>query len=329
MGWGEILTDALVTSIGPVAAAYALAAIGLNLQFGYTGLLNFGHVAFMLAGAYGLAITVDQGGSFWLGLVVGVLAAGVLGALLGGPTLRLRADYLAIVTISGAEILRLVVRSSWADPITRSVFGINRVADPFFDLNPFEANKRYGFGDFTYQGRQLWVMVVGWTIVVIVALLVRRIIGSPWGRMLRAVREDEEAAAAVGKHVFLLKLQVLILGGAMAGIAGMLLAVEQQAVQPDRFTPDITFYLYVIVILGGAGTVWGAVIGSIVFQFLLFFFDGVMERFQAEGWLGDSIDATDAQQLKLVLVGVGLMALMILRPQGFFGNRSEDLVGDH
>ena len=111
MDWAEIFFDAATASVGPVAAAYALAAIGLNLQFGYTGLLNFGHVAFMLMGAYGLAITVDLGGSFWLGIAMGVIAAAALGFVLGAPTLRLRADYLAIVTISAAEILRLVVRS--------------------------------------------------------------------------------------------------------------------------------------------------------------------------------------------------------------------------
>ena len=114
MDIGGIFIDALRAAIGPVAAAYAVSAIGLNLQFGYTGLLNFGHVGFMMVGAYGMAITVDFGGSLWLGILVGILAAVVLGLILGVPTLRLRADYLAIVTISAAEILRLLVRSSWA-----------------------------------------------------------------------------------------------------------------------------------------------------------------------------------------------------------------------
>lgn len=328
MDWAEILTDASVAAVGPVAAAYALAALGLNLQFGYAGLLNFGHVAFMLIGAYGLAVTVDAGGSFWLGLAVGVLAAAGLGFLLGGPTLRLRADYLAIVTISAAEILRLVVRSSWAEPVTNGVFGIQRFADDFFDLNPFGPNERYGFGDFRFQGRQLWVMVVGWTLVVLATVLIWRMIKSPWGRALRAVREDEDVVRAVGKNVFLLKIQSLMIGGALAGLAGMLLVIEQQSATPDGFLPRVTFFLYVIVILGGAGTIYGAVMGAIMFQFLLFFFDGFMAQAQAQGWFGDSLDATDAQQVKLVLVGLGLMALMTLRPQGVFGSRAEQLVGD-
>jgi neutral amino acid transport system permease protein len=328
MDWGEIFIDACVASVGPVAAAYALAAIGLNLQFGYTGLLNFGHVAFMLMGAYGLALTVDAGGPFWLGLIIGILAAMALGAVLGGPTLRLRADYLAIVTISAAEILRLVVRSGWAEPVTNGVFGIQRFAGDFFDLNPFAPNERYGAGDFRFQGRQLWVIVVGWSAVLLATLLLRRLIRSPWGRAIRAIREDEDAVRSLGKNVFLLKLQSLMIGGALAGAAGMLLVIEQQSVTPDGFLPTITFFLFVIVILGGAGTLMGAVVGAVLFQFLLFFFDGFMSEAQVDGWFGDTLDATDAQQVKLVLVGLGLMALMTLRPQGLFGVREEQLAGE-
>jgi branched-chain amino acid transport system permease protein len=328
MDWAEILVDAATASIGPVAAAYALAAIGLNLQFGYTGLLNFGHVGFMLVGAYGLAVTVEKGGSFWLGLAVGVAAAAALGVILGGPTLRLRADYLAIVTISAAEILRLVARSGWAEPFTNGVFGIQAFADDFFDLNPFTTAARYGVGDFSFQGRQLWVMVVGWTSVLVAALLLRHLVRSPWGRVIRAIREDEDGTRALGKNVFLYKIQSLVVGGVLAGMAGMLLAIEQQNVSPDAFLPRVTFFIYVMVILGGMGTVWGPVLGAVLFEFLLFFFDGFMRQAQADGWFGSVLDATDAQQVKLVLVGVGLMALMIARPQGLLGHRLEQLAGE-
>lgn len=328
MAWSDVLIDALVASVGPVAAAYALAAIGLNIQFGYAGLLNVGHVAFMMVGAYGLAITVDAGGPFWLGILAGIAASVVLGVILGAPTLRLRADYLAIVTISAGEILRLLIRSSWAEPLTNGVFGMQRFADDFFDLNPFSVNERYGIGSFQFQGRQLWVMVVGWVLVLLAVLLTSKLIKSPWGRAIRAVREDEDAVRSLGKNVFLYKLQSLMIGGAFAGVGGMLLVIEQQSVTPDAFQPRITFFLYVIVILGGAGTIWGAVAGAIVFQFLFFLFDGFMRESQKAGWFGDFLDATDAQQIKLVLVGVGLMVLMAFRPQGFFGRRAEQLVGD-
>jgi len=328
MDIGGILIDALRASIGPVAAAYAVSAIGLNLQFGYTGLLNFGHVGFMLVGAYGMAITVDLGGSLWLGILVGILASVVLGLILGVPTLRLRADYLAIVTISAAEMLRLIVRSSWADPFTSSVFGIQQFAGAFFDLNPFDPGSPYGFGDFAFRGRQLWVMVVAWAIVGLAVLFTALLIKSPWGRIIRAIREDEDAVRSLGKNVFGYKLQSLMIGGALGGIGGMMLAIEQQNVFPNAFLPRVTFFLYVMVILGGAGTILGPVLGAIVFQFLFFFFDGVMVQAQAAGWFGEAIDATDAAQVKLMLVGIGLMALMAFRPQGILGNREEMLVGD-
>ena len=328
MDWADIFFDGVVAAVGPVAAAYAISAIGLNLQFGYTGLLNFGHVAFMMVGAYGTAVTVDLGGSLWLGIVVGVLAGAALGLLLGIPTLRLRADYLAIVTISVGEILRLLARSGFSEGLTGGVFGIQAFADEFFDLNPLSAGARYGWGEFTFQGRQLFVLIVGWILVGLGVLLVWKLIRSPWGRVIRAIREDEDAVRSLGKNVFFYKLQALMLGGALGAVAGALLAIEQQNVTPNSFEPKITFFLYVIVIIGGAGTIIGPIIGAVIFQFLFFFFDSFMASAQQAGWFGDVLDATDAAQVKLVLVGLGLMALMSFRPQGIFGNKEEMLVGD-
>ncbi len=329
MDWGSVLIDGLLSTIGPITAAYAISAIGLNLQFGYAGLLNFGHVAFMLVGAYGTAITVNLGGPLWLGIIVGILAAALLGLLIGLPTLRLRADYLAITTIAVAEVIRLLVRSSWAQPLTNGVFGIQGFADSFFDLNPFAPAELYGFGTFVVTGRKLWVMLVGWTLVVLLTLLVRRLIKSPWGRVLKAIREDEDATIALGKNVFAYKLQALMIGGAIAGIAGILLAVEQRNVTPDAYLPKITFILYVIVILGGAGTILGPIVGAVVFQFLFFTIDALMVNAQANiGWVGDFLTPAAAGQIKLVLVGVGMMVLMIFRPQGILGNKEEALIDE-
>ncbi len=329
MDWLGILADGALATIGPLTAAYALSGIGLNLQFGYGGLLNFGHVAFMMVGAYGMAITVDAGGSLWLGIVVGILTAVLLGFLLGLPTLRLRADYLAIATIAVAEALRFLIRSTWAEPVTNGVFGIQGFADDFFAINPFPAAELYGFGSFVVTGRKLWVMLVGWTVVLLVTLLVRRIINSPWGRALKAIREDEDAASALGKNAFLFKLQILMLGGAAAGIAGILLAIEQQNVTPDAYLPKVTFILYVIVILGGAGTIGGPILGAIVFQFLFFTIDSFMVEAQANvDWVGDLLSPSDAGQIKLVLVGIGMMLLMIFRPQGLLGDRGETLIDE-
>lgn len=322
-----ILRDGTLAMIGPVTAAYAVSAMSLNLQFGYTGLLNFGQVAFMLFGAYGTAITVDLGGSLWLGIIVGIAAAVLLGLLLGLPTLRLRADYLAITTIAAAEVIRLVVRSSWAEPLTNGVFGIQGFANAFFALNPFTGGALYGFGSWVVTGRRLWVMIVSWTVVLLVMLLIRRLILSPWGRVLRAIREDEDATSSLGKDVFGYKLQSLMLGGAIGAIAGVLLAIDQQNVTPDLYLPNLTFILYVIVILGGPGTIIGPIIGALIFQFVYFTLDAIMASAQADvGWIGTLLTPAEAGQIKLILVGVGLILLMVYRPQGIMGDKNEVLI---
>ena len=321
----SILVEATRAAIGVPAAAYALSAVGLNLQFGYTGLLNFGHVGFMLMGAYGMAITVDQGGPLWLGLLVGLALAALLGILIGIPTLRLRADYLAIVTIAVGEILRLIVRSRWAAPVTKGVFGIQRFADGFFALNPLP-HGRYGFGTLRFDQRTMWVVIVGWVVVVLITLLVRRLVGSPWGRVIRAIREDEDAARSLGKNVFAYKMQSLMIGGGIGALAGMYLAIDQQNVTPDAYIPLLTFYAFTIVIMGGPGTLWGPVVGSILFWFVFELLDGLMNGAMAEGWFGNALESTDIGPIRFALFGIGLMWLMAYRPQGLFGSREESLI---
>jgi neutral amino acid transport system permease protein len=321
----KILIDAGRAAVGVPAAAYALSAIGLNLQFGYTGLLNFGHVASMLVGAYGMAITVDAGGSIWLGIPVGILAAVLLGLLLGIPTLRLRADYLAIVTIAAGEILRLTARSSWAAPLTKGIFGIQSFADEFFDLNPVPVGL-YGIGRFRFDERTVWVLMLGWSLVALATLFMWKLTRSPWGRALRAIRDDEDAALSLGKNVFGYKLQSLMIGGAIGALAGMFLAIDQQNVNPDAYIPLLTFYAFTIVILGGPGTLFGPILGSMIFWFLFEFLDGVMTAAVLEGWFGSLLDATDIGPIRFALFGVGLMWLMISRPQGLFGRREEMLI---
>lgn len=323
--WDSILINAGRAAIGVPAAAYALSALGLNLQFGYTGLLNFGHVAFMLVGAYGTAITVDLGGSLWLGIPIGVALAALLGLLLGFPTLRLRADYLAIVTIAAGEILRLIVRSSGAEPLTNGVFGIQAFADEFFDINPI-ADGRYGIGQFRFDERTLWVLVAGWVLVAIGTWMIWRLTHSPWGRVIKSIREDEDAARSLGKNVFWYKLQSLMIGGAFGALAGIVLAVDQQNVNADFFIPLLTFYAYTIVILGGPGTVFGPVVGSVVFWFLFEFLDELLFDAVAAGWFGDVVETTDVGAIRFAAVGIGLMLLMTFRPQGIFGKREEVLL---
>lgn len=327
MDWLEVLAAGVLAMIGPVTAAYVVSAIGLNLQFGYTGILNFGHVAFTLVGAYGLAITVEFGGSFWVGLLVGILAGAVLGLLMGLPTLRLRADYFAITSIAVAEVIRLLVRSQWGEPLTGGVFGIQGFANTFFGLNPFDVSRLYGWGEFVVTGRALFVIMVSWIVVLASLLFVRRLIHSPWGRVIKAVREDEDAAASLGKNTFGYKLQALMVGGGIAAISGMMLAIEQQNVTPASYAPRVTFIIYVIVILGGAGTIWGPLLGAAIFNFLFFAIDNFMAQAQANvDFVGAVLTPAEAGLVKLFLVGVALMLLMIFRAQGMLGSREEELV---
>ncbi|HUG74739.1 MAG TPA: branched-chain amino acid ABC transporter permease [Acidimicrobiia bacterium] len=324
MDWLQILAAGVLATIGPVTAGYALSAIGLNLQFGYAGLLNFGHVAFMLVGGYGTAMTVELGGPLWLGLLVGIAAAVVLGLLLGIPTLRLRADYFAITSIAAGEVLRLVTRSSAAEPMTGGVFGLQGFAGDFHALNPFPTSELYGVGQFVVTGRALWVILVGWALVLLSTLLVARLIKSPWGRILTAIREDEDATRSLGRNVFAYKLQALMIGGGIAGLAGILFALEQQSIHPDAFQPRITFMLYVMVILGGAGSIWGAVLGAALVNFLFFATDALMARLQANvDWIGAILSPAEAGLIKFFLVGVALMLLMVFRPQGLLRSRDE------
>ena len=325
MELGDLLLEALRVAVSAQAAAYAVAAVGLNLHFGFTGLLNFGHVGFFLAGAYGAAIAVDAGAPLWVGALVGVAAAVVLGLLLGLPTLRLRADYLAIVTIAAAEILRLVVRSNAARPVTNGVFGIRDVAGGFYDANPIPEGV-YGVGGFVFSARSLWVIVVGWGIALACALVVWALARSPWGRVLRAVREDEDAARSLGKNVFVYKLQSLVVGGIFGAFAGIVLMVNQQSVAPDSYLPALTFFVWTVLILGGTGTIFGPLVGSLVFWFLIQLTEGLLREGIEAGVVPSVIDAQDLAALRFALVGLGLMLLMIFRPQGILGKREEMLL---
>ncbi|MGH3344051.1 MAG: branched-chain amino acid ABC transporter permease [Carbonactinosporaceae bacterium] len=322
-----VLGDGLRAAFGPDAAVYAIAAIGLNVHFGYTGLLNFGQVGFMLVGAYGVAVTVATfGGPLWLGVIVGIACAVVLALILGIPTLRLRADYLAIATIAAGEVLRFVYRSDYAEPLTGGVFGLQQFADGFFGLNPVPEGS-YGIGVLTFTARDVWVMIVAWSLVALATLVVYLLIHSPWGRVIRSIREDEDAARSLGKNVYGYKMQSLVLGGVLGALGGMLLAIDTQSAQPDAYNPVVTFYLYTLLILGGAGRVFGPVLGSVIFWFIVVGVDSFLRQAIGTGLIPPTVLSTaDVGAVRFALVGLGLMLLMVYRPAGILGNRREMLL---
>ncbi|AQA05039.1 branched-chain amino acid ABC transporter permease [Mycobacterium sp. MS1601] len=315
---------ALAQLIGPSAIFYALLAIGLNLHFGYTGLLNFGQIGFALVGGYGVGImTVTYQQPLWVGVLVGLAGAALLAVLLGIPTLRLRADYLAIATIATAEVLRLVFRSTAADPVTGSTNGLFGYADPFTAFSPFDSGKQYSLLGLKFVGDDLWAMVVGWTLVLLLCGFVYLLTHSPWGRVLKAVREDEDAARALGKNVFVYKLQALVLGGMIGGLGGVFNALQTKSLHPDFFSTAQTFYAFGALLLGGAATVFGPVIGAMLFWFLLAIPDALLR--QAISGPDPLLPFTDAQvgAIRFILLGILIALLMVYRPQGIMGKKRE------
>ena len=260
---------------------------------------------------------------------MGILGGIVLGLLMGLPTLRLRADYLAIVTIAVGEIIRLTVRAAVLSDTTGGSNGINGFANSFQDWNPLNNEATYGFRLFDrlnleFSGADLYELIVGWTLVLLCVFVVWRLVKSPWGRVLRSIREDEDAATALGKNVYRFKMQSLILGGTFGTLAGIFYAVQQNAVQPDNYATQQTFFALTAAILGGLATIWGPVIGSMLFWVILSFIENVLIQTIDNGIMPDSImDRSQVGPVRFMLVGLTLMLLMIFRPQGIFGDKRE------
>ena len=197
----------------------------------------------------------------------------------------------------------------------------NRFADTFYELNPINPGV-YEFGPFEYSAQDWWIIIVGWGCVVAWSLLIFLLMRSPWGRVLKGIREDEDAVRSLGKNVYWFKMQALILGGLGGAFAGFILALGNNAVSPDAYATNLTFLVYVVLILGGAARIFGPVLGAVLFMFLSQFVDVA---------LGEAVDSgvitflsnTETAQVRLVLVGIGLMLLMICRPQGILGDRRE------
>jgi neutral amino acid transport system permease protein len=329
MDWMTILQNSFTQMVGVSAIIYCLAALGLNIQFGYAGLLNFGQAGFAAIGAYSIAVlvvTLNQ--PLWVALIAAVIFTSIFGLLLGVPTLRLRADYLAIVTIAAAEIIRQVARSVSLNQYFGGSDGITgKYAADFYNLNPIPIGLDTPLLRFSQN--DLWVVINGWTLVLIIVFITWLLMRSPWGRVLKSIREDEEAVRSLGKNVYLYKMQALILGGIIGGFAGVVFAIAAQSVQPDNYSTTLTFFGYAVLILGGAARVFGPVAGAMIFWFLLVFTGQFLNQAIAAGYISNNIMRPDqVGQVQFMLVGLGLMLLMIFRPQGIFGDKKELALDD-
>jgi len=256
-------------------------------------------------------------------LACSILTSIIFALILGIPTLRLRADYLAIVTIAAAEIVRQIARSATFNDILGGSDGITgKFGKEFFDLNPFTSGVDTPILRFT--ANDLWVVITGWLLVAATLALMWLLVNSPWGRVLKAIREDEDAVRSVGKNVYLYKIQSLIFGGVIGSFAGAVYALSRQSVQPDNYGTALTFFAYTVLILGGAARVFSPVVGSIIFWFLLVFIEQTLREAVKAGFIPEwLIGANQVGQVRFMLVGLGLMLLMIFRPQGIFGDKKE------
>ena len=325
MDWGNIFAGSFQQGLGPTAVIYALAAIGLNVTFGYTGLLNFGQAGFMAIGGYALASFVTTWGlPFWLGIAAGLFFTVVLAFLLGIPTLRLRADYLAIVTIAAAEIIRQTLGSVTLLKYFGGQDGLNNFQVTFSKLNPFPGGVDLGF--VSWSRYDFWLLFSGWIVVLLGCLAIFLLMRAPWGRVLKGIREDENAVRSLGKNVYAYKLQSLIIGGLFGAVAGFYIALQHSNMNPSWVATDTTFFAYTVLLLGGAARVFGPVAGSIIFWFLITFLDLVFSALtrgdnpMLPTWL---MDGQQASLMRLIFMGLALMLLMIYRPQGMFGDRKE------
>jgi branched-chain amino acid transport system permease protein len=310
--------------VGVVAGIYTIFALGVQVQFGFTGLLNFGHVAFMAIGAYTMAIlVVKRGFDMWLAAGIAIAVAVLFGLLIGLPALRLRADYLAITTIAFGEIVRYVAlnedRLTGGAQGTINLAGAGKAPSYSVQWDAFQGHVQ-GWLEALVGGRatrDLTMLVIVWAVALALIVVLQVLVHSPWGRVLRSIREDEDAAASLGKAVFLYKLQSLALGAVLGALAGLFYAWQFTFFSPDDFAPLVTFFAWTIVILGGLGRNWAVPVGALVFGIVFAgtrFFD-----FRPFTYF----DSAERAYLRLIVIGLILIGLMVFRPQGLFGRRRE------
>ena len=364
-------------SVTLLAASFALVVLALNLHWGYTGLFNIGVAGFMAVGAYTMAlVTASPDATFpglglpmWVGIPAGFVAAAVVGFVVALPALRLRADYFAIVTLAFAEVIRLVYNSgalrefdvlgvelgtgggqgmsfpNLRNTISRGILYVdgNRAGEPTLVGRPLlELGETLELSQSVVEG---WVYTAVLVLLVAFAfVLVTRIGNSPFGRVLKAIREDELAARSLGKNTDRVKIKAFMLGCAIMGLAGMVWQGRRGYVDPNLFLPIITFYIFIALIIGGAGSNTGSVVGALLFAGLLFEGPPFVQRivdatfdlprpttvYEAAIALGDldpmpllGYAVGELPNLRFILFGVILIALMIYRPDGMLGYRNE------
>jgi branched-chain amino acid transport system permease protein len=291
-----------------MALTYAIMCLGLNVQWGQTGLFNVGIAGFVAIGAYASALlttpeTAGRIGGFGLPIAAGwfggALVAGIVAYLIGALTIRLRADYLAIATFGVAVAVQLCVLN--LETLTGGAFGIGFIPRPFAEL----ASNPLAFG---LSNAGLLIAVIA-----VLYLALEHLVRSPWGRVLRAIREDEAAAQALGKNPTRFRLQAFTIGGAIMGLAGAAQAHFIGFIAPDNYMPILTFQVWAMLIVGGSGNNRGAILGAVlVWGIWASSAAAVSTFFPPE-------QQARAASLQIVMIGVGLCLILLLRPRGILG----------
>ena len=308
--WSFLGNEAFWINVGVLATTYAVFALGIQLNVGTTGIVNFGQAGFMAVGSYAMGILVVKSGlPFWLAACLAIPIVVVAALIVGLPALRLRADYFAIATLAFSEIIRYAA-DNW-DSLTGGNLGLFGYTGTW---NGISSRIDGWLGHLGIQQMFLLpLLVVNVVVFVILSIVASLIVRSPWGRVLKAIREDEDAARALGKNTFVYKLQSLSIAAAFAAIAGYMLAINISILSPQSFDPALTAYGYVIVILGGLGSYLGVAVGSFVLLFLL----------EATRYLDLPLSDARVAALRFMIVGAVLIALVVFRPQGLLGKREE------
>jgi branched-chain amino acid transport system permease protein len=307
-------------------ALFIVLALGLNVVVGFAGLLDLGYAAFFAIGAYTVGFLTSASSvlpyhslNFWVAMGLAALVAGIFGLILGAPTLRLRGDYLAIVTLGFGEIVPLVIRNT--PEVTHGILGIAPIGTPEVSI----AGLQFRWGVDSTPWYYL-VLAVG----ALSVFLTTRLRGSRVGRAWAAMREDEVAAASMGVNLVSTKLFAFALGASFSGFAGAIWAGYLQQISPEQFDFSVSIFVLCMIILGGIGNVWGVVLGGIIL--------GSFDRILAElinnslHGLGNTLgieflSGLDVVKAKGFILGISLVLLMNVRPEGLFpsGRRKAEL----
>ena len=282
------------------ACLYAMLALGLNLVWGMAGMINLGLVGFFGFGAYASALATKRGGA---PIVAGIAAALVLtaaaGCVVALVTARLRGDYLAIITLGFSEVVRLVASNEiW---LTNGTDGISGIPGPWR-------------GRVTPATFNVIFLLVAALAVAIALVVLERVRRSPYGRVLRAIRDDDQVAAVAGKRVIRFKVEAFAVSAGILGVAGALWSHYTSFIAPDVFVPLITIYVVLALTAGGTGNNWGAVVGAFL---VVFFMEAT--RF-ATGWL-PGLKPVQIAAVRELLIGASLLAVLRLRPAGLLPER--------